>query len=99
MRQLLEVKKRWFRATGSEGGIGGTVQTEAAPCPSQVERCHAVTALFTFWKEMPEDTNDNVPVRGSNKFPLGQVVATRAALATLPTQDMAAALARHRWGD
>ena len=48
---------------------------------------------------MPEDTNDNRPARGASKFPLGQTVITRTALATLPAQDIAAALDRHRTGD
>ena len=48
---------------------------------------------------MPEDTNNSRPAAEDSKFPLGQVVVTRTALATLPTQDMAAALDRHRRGD
>ena len=48
---------------------------------------------------MPEETNDSMRAEGNSKFPLGQVVATSTALATLPAQDMAAALDRHRRGD
>ncbi len=48
---------------------------------------------------MPEDTNEQRPAAGDSKFLLGQVVATSTALATLPTQDVAAALDRHRHGD
>ena len=53
----------------------------------------------TFWKGMPEDANDRIPAGDDSKFPLGQVVVTRTALATLPTQDIAAALDRYRRGD
>ena len=55
--------------------------------------------LRTFWKRMPEETNDSTPASEGGKFPLGQVVATSTALAALPTQDVAAALDRHRRGD
>ena len=48
---------------------------------------------------MPEDTNDSAPTEVESKFPLGQVVVTRAALAVLPTRDIAVALDRHRRGD
>ena len=48
---------------------------------------------------MPEETNDHSPASDSSKFPLGQVVAISTALATLPTQDIAVALDRHRRGD
>lgn len=48
---------------------------------------------------MPEETKDSRPAADGSKFPLGQVVVTRTALATLPTQDMASALDRHRRGD
>ena len=48
---------------------------------------------------MPEETNDSILVGDGSKFPLGQVVVTRTALAMLPTRDMAAALDRHRRGD
>ena len=54
--------------------------------------------LSTFWKGMPEDTNDR-PAGGAFKFPPGQTVITRTALATLPAQDIANALDRHRTGD
>ena len=47
---------------------------------------------------MPEDANDRL-AGGESKFPLGQTVITRTALATLPAQDIAAALDRHRTGD
>ena len=48
---------------------------------------------------MPEDTNDSRPAGGESKFSLGQTVITRTALATLPAQDVADALDRHRTGD
>ena len=48
---------------------------------------------------MPEDTNGHRPAEDGSKFPLGQVVVTRTALATLPTQDRATGLDRHRRGD
>ena len=48
---------------------------------------------------MPEDTNDSAPIEVESKFPLGRVVATRTALASLPTRDIAVALDRHRRGD
>ena len=47
---------------------------------------------------MPENSNDR-PAGGESKFPLGQTVITRTALAALPAQDIAAALDRHRTGD
>ena len=47
----------------------------------------------------PEDTHDNRPAGDASKFPLGQTVITRTALVTLPAQDIAAALDRHRRGD
>ncbi|MBE7157464.1 MAG: hypothetical protein INR62_03350 [Rhodospirillales bacterium] len=48
---------------------------------------------------MPEETNDSRLAADDSRFPLGQVVATSTALATLPAQDVAAALDRHRRGD
>ena len=39
------------------------------------------------------------PQPSEPRFSLGQVVATSTALAVLPTQDVAAALERHRRGD
>ena len=49
---------------------------------------------------MPEETPSCKEQQPSEpKFSLGQVVATSTALATLPTQDIVAALDRHRRGD
>ena len=47
---------------------------------------------------MPEKTNDS-KTAAEPKFALGQTDITRAALASLPAQDVAAALDRHRTGD
>jgi hypothetical protein len=47
---------------------------------------------------MPEDT-DAVPAGKESKFPLGQTLITRAALAALSATDIANALDRHRTGD
>lgn len=49
---------------------------------------------------MPEETNNEQPAGGGEpKFPLGQTVATRTALAVLSAQDIANALGRHQSGD
>ena len=49
---------------------------------------------------MPEDTNSHGEQLPSEpKFPLGQTVVTRTALAVLSALDIAAALDRHRRGD
>ena len=47
---------------------------------------------------MPEEANGS-PVGGEAKFPLGQMVITRTALAVLSALDIAGALDRHRQGD
>jgi hypothetical protein len=47
---------------------------------------------------MPKATNDR-PAEGESKFPLGQTVITRAALAVLSASDIAGALDRHHGGD
>ena len=47
---------------------------------------------------MPEETPDR-PQGGESKFPLGQTVITRTALAVLSATDIAGALDRHRTGD
>ena len=59
---------------------------------------HAAIQPLTFWI-MPEETKDSTSAGDGSKFPLGQVVATRTALASLPTRDIAVALDRHRRGD
>ncbi len=85
-----------------------SILRQANPCAwgkpallRRLTRCpaHALVVLPTFWKRMSEDTNDSRSASGGSKFPLGQVVATRTALATLPTQGVAEALDRHRRGD
>ena len=51
---------------------------------------------------MPEDTNkpEGKPkLAATPRFPLGQTVATRTALAVLPSLDIAGALYRHQHGD